>query len=513
MVVLAPPLLLLAEAVFWGGGHGTTAFLRAMWLDHRQWGLLARSFQLATLATMLAALFAIPYAVVTTCTNLAGKGFFRVAYLSPLLVPPYLQGIAWESLLLGGAGPSLGTALDSGWWRFCGAAVALAAAYYPFLALLTIGGLDGVERRYEEAGVVVRGVGPTFWKVTLPLAAPHVLAGVVFVFVFSLMDFGIPDLFRLRVFPVEVFVQFSGLYNERAAVALSVPFLGIAAVLVWIQAYWMRERRYVGFAAGGTGRLGQDLGGWRWALSLAPGVVLLITAGVPLGFIVANASGAGGLVAVLRSSWHTLWFNAGLALVAAAAATGLALPIGLRLVRGPSRGRLLWDALTQVPFAVPALLVGIAVIRLWNRPATAWLYEGWGILVVGYLARILPFCVRTVTSSLHQVHWDLEAAAIVARKGYWTTLSRIVVPLNAHGLLTSFFVAFVLAFGDLGVSLLVVPPGASTLLIKVYNYLHYGSMEDVANLAGLLLIVQWVAVGAFFLVWKRLGTGWEARRC
>ena len=62
-------------------------------------------------------------------------------------------------------------------------------------------------------------------------------------------------------------------------------------------------------------------------------------------------------------------------------------------------------------------------------------------------------------------------------------MSRIVVPQMRLGLLATWVVAFVLAFGELGVSILVAPPGESPLPIRIYTIVANAPSSSVAVLA------------------------------
>ena len=56
-------------------------------------------------------------------------------------------------------------------------------------------------------------------------------------------------------------------------------------------------------------------------------------------------------------------------------------------------------------------------------------------------------------------------------------------------------VVFALTLGELGATLLVIPPGQSTLTLRLYNYLHYGASEEVAGLSLLLTVLLVAAFG------------------
>ena len=60
---------------------------------------------------------------------------------------------------------------------------------------------------------------------------------------------------------------------------------------------------------------------------------------------------------------------------------------------------------------------------------------------------------------------------------------RIVVPQMRLGLVAAWLIAFVLAFGELGVSILVAPPGETTLPIRIYTIIANAPSSSVAVLA------------------------------
>jgi ABC-type spermidine/putrescine transport system permease subunit II len=63
------------------------------------------------------------------------------------------------------------------------------------------------------------------------------------------------------------------------------------------------------------------------------------------------------------------------------------------------------------------------------------------------------------------------------------TITRIVVPQIRLGFLTAWVIVFVLAFGELGVSILIAPPGEATLPIRIYTIIANTPLSHVAALA------------------------------
>ncbi len=81
--------------------------------------------------------------------------------------------------------------------------------------------------------------------------------------------------------------------------------------------------------------------------------------------------------------------------------------------------------------------------------------------------------------------------------GWLRTFGRIVLPQMRLAIGAAWVVAFVLAFGELGVSILVAPPGEATLPIRIYTIIANTPPSTVAMLALLQSAVIFVPVAAF----------------
>ena len=81
------------------------------------------------------------------------------------------------------------------------------------------------------------------------------------------------------------------------------------------------------------------------------------------------------------------------------------------------------------------------------------------------------------------------------------------LPLMIPGLMAAAFITFALSIGELGATLITIPPGQGTLTLKIYNYLHYGASEQVAGLC-LMMVASTMLAGFLAVimlrVWSRL---------
>jgi iron(III) transport system permease protein len=148
-------------------------------------------------------------------------------------------------------------------------------------------------------------------------------------------------------------------------------------------------------------------------------------------------------------------------------------------------------------FAVPSTVVGVGLIGLWNRPGPLGLVYGTELmLLLGYLARFVPVAALILAATVRTVPVSHEEAAAVSGAGWIRTMWRIVFPQIGAGAAAAWGVAFVLAFGELGVSILIAPPGEATLPIRVYTLIANAPPSDVAALALLQTAVVFTPLAA-----------------
>jgi len=484
LIALAPIFYLAIVA--WADGPTFSAW------EAFPWRMLGNTVLIATGASAFAVLVGAPCAWLCARTDLWARTFWRGACLIPALIPPYLHALTWQKMwasaggLFGGAG---GMPLPPDPHGVAGVALVLGCAYFPLVMLLTLGGLYSADRGAEEAGRMQQGAWRTLNWITLPLVLPHLLTGALLVFLFALLEFGVPDLLRVRVYTVEIFVQFSALFDPIGAIRLAAPLLLIAMVVVALQVRLMNGRRYWSFNPLGFGGHRYPLG-WKQIPALAfLGAVFCAGVVVPVAVLIRQARAVTDVLPTLAATADTVLFSLATAAAAAALMTVLSFAIAHQWVRATGFRRLALDYLICLPLAIPPILLGIALIQIWNRAATAWIYGGSLIVIFGYVAHFIPITSRIVAAYGERLNPHLEeSAALLA--GPVSTLGRITLPLLFPGLRAAFVVAFVLALGELGVTLLVIPPGRSTLPINLYNYLHYGAEPVVALLSVLLLGLQ-----------------------
>ncbi|MGC0392116.1 MULTISPECIES: sulfate ABC transporter permease subunit CysT [Bradyrhizobium] len=183
-----------------------------------------------------------------------------------------------------------------------------------------------------------------------------------------------------------------------------------------------------------------------------------------------------------RRTLNALRVSFGLAFAAACVNLVMGSIIVWALVRYRFPGRRLFDAIVDVPFALPTAVAGVALTALfaekgWLGAPLAALGLKVAFTPVGiFVAMIfigIPFVVRTVQPVLQDLDPEIEEAAGSLGASRWQTIIRVIVPSLAPALLTGLALAFARAVGEYG----------SVIFIA-------GNLPNVSEIAPLLIVIR-----------------------
>ncbi|MDY6793020.1 MAG: iron ABC transporter permease [Thermodesulfobacteriota bacterium] len=487
---------------------------RTVFTDMRQLTLLLKTLVLASGVTIFCLIIGVSFAFLLARTDVYGRRIWQWLYLLPLCIPPYLHAVTWICLL---KEKGLVNTFLIKWFHLkaplidiygiSGSMVVLTFSYFPFIVLLTLSGFHTMDQRMEDAARLNYRPFGVMKKVTLPLISPYIFSGAVFVFIFSLFNYGVPALLRVHTYPVEIFARFSAFYNEGGATAQSFPIAVIALILITFQRYYMGSRSYVTINTESKGASIFYLNRYRAVAGLFIFVIILFSVVLPLVILSMQAGSFKSYQVAFSKSSREIITTVSLSVVAATAMICLAYFLSHPIEDRQVKGHTLLDYLTFAPFAFPATALGIGMIRFWNRPLTEAIYNSSLIVVLAYIARFIPFSIRTLNSNLKQISTSVIEAAVLCEKSWFKRTVKIQLPLSLKGVAAGWVIAFILCTGELGATLLVIPPGNGSISLKIYTLMHYGANKIVAALAliviGINLLISFTVLSSMRFGWRR----------
>lgn len=459
----------------------------------RQQMLLIRTLMLGAGVVGFALAVGVPLGVVLGRCDQRRAQWPRALLVLPLVLPSYVLALAWM-VLFGASGSEWVYSLPA-------AIVVLGFSLYPMVMLATEASLRQVSARLEEAARLVASVRRTWFKVTFPLILPAVGASALLAFVLAISDFAVPALLRVRVYTTEVFTAFAALYDFGRATLIALPLIVIASAAAAIALKLLRHPVVGRTERGPIGATWPRVMQQIAAIALA--AIALLVLAFPIGALIGEAVSSRASLSdatsadAIRNSF--VWAGAGASLVVVVGSL-----LAYWRTRAGTRAGHAADSLFVALFAVPATVLGVGIIALWNRPGLAGtIYRSDAIVLLAYLGRFVPVAALLCAGFFRMVPLAAEEAATIAGASWMRSLLQVVLPMARRGLAAVWLIMFILILGDVGVTILVAPPGESTIPIRAYTLIANSPTPDVARLGLLQIAASVLPVAAIVVLWRR----------
>jgi putative spermidine/putrescine transport system permease protein len=184
----------------------------------------------------------------------------------------------------------------------------------------------------------------------------------------------------------------------------------------------------------------------------------------------------------------------------------IAVPAALALRAAGSRRAAVLDTVFMSPMVLPLLAYGLATLIFFSwlsfRPSLT-------TLIIGHTIVIVPLVLRTTTASLTQLDHALWESSESLGASAWFTFCRTTLPLIAPGICAGAFLAFVLSFDNVPVSIFLSSVRTDMLPVRMWGMMETSLDVRVAAISGILIVVTVVStllMERLVGITRRLGT-------
>lgn len=462
-LIVSPMLWLL-----WRAGTVEPSRAYELMFSARTGLITLNSLVLMLSVTLFSILIGVPLAVLTTRTDLPYPRFWTIVAALPLVIPSYIGAIAFVSMF--GSGGEIDSLLGVTPPRVHGlrGSVFIITLYtYPYVFLTTRAALISMDRSLVDAARTLNhGPVASFRRVTFPIIRPGIAAGALLAALYAISDFGTPAFMQASVFTSRIYGEFSGFAVEYAAL-LALQLISIVGVVLVIEAGIGRDED----ASGGGGHGSTiRLGAWKWPAMGFVSLIGVTTLVVPVAvFVNWMVRSQGRRIPALEFQAEFAFNSVYLSVIAAAVACAFAVPVAYYSGRTNSLVARILERATYIGFAVPGVVIGLALVFLGTRTVPSLYREGIWLLVFGYVVRFLPQAVGTVRSSVLQIDDSTIEAARTLNAGRIETFRRVTLPMIAPGMVAGAVLVFLTTMKELPLTLMIQPIGMDTLVIKIWQ--------------------------------------------
>jgi len=470
-------------------------------------------------------------------TNTPLARLIGIITLGRIIIPGILITVAWIFM----ASPSIGI-LNSilgvrglfNIYSFWGMVWVHSLEMTPLAYLLLSAALQSMDPRLEEASQVAgAGHWSTLIRISLPLVLPAVGAALMLLVIYTVETFEVPLLLggraHVRVYTTEIYYNTARTPTDWGlSGAYSMAILVLCAVLLAVYFRLVRHGERYQTVTGKDFRPRRlDLGRWRYVTcGLGLFLVFLIT-GIPFlvmlyasflaryqppslqAFQNMSLSNYWEILHDWAYSLYPLWNSTLVGLGTATAVMLLVSAMSYFVHKTRLPGRKLLDFLGFAPIAIPSVVLGTAFL---------WFYLLVPVPVIGtlkiiglaYVTRYMAVALRFVSSSMLQIHSELEEAAVVAGGRWLTNFRRVYLPLLRPGLMAGWFWVMVHAYRELTIALMLARSQNRTAAVVIYDLWDNGSFPQLSAFGVLIfallivLVVIGQAVGKQFGVQEQL---------
>ena len=448
--------------------------------------LLLNTIGLLVLATPACVALGVGAAWLVERTRLPGRRVWAVLLAAPLVIPAFVTGYGWVSVVPSMSGLPAGVLIAT-------------LAYFPLVYLPVVATLRRLDPALEEVGASL-GQSPArvFRRVVLPQLRLPILGGSLLVGLHLLAEYGAFAIVRFETFTTAIIQQYRSTFNGPAAASLAGVLVVCCLALLLVENVARGGSRYARIGSGAARpQRRAPLG--RMALPAVAGAALVVglAVGVPM-MSIARWLGRGGTAVwadehLVQALTQTTILAASGALITVV----LAVPTAWLVVRYGSRISRGLEATNYVTSALPGIVVALALATVTIRMAQP-LYQTVVVLLLAYVLLFMPRALINLRSGIAQVPVGLEEVAQSLGKPPVIAFLRVTGRLAAPSALAGAALVFLGIVNELTATLLLGPNGTRTMATQFWSHVNDLDYASAAPYAFLMVLLSIPMVSVLF---------------
>ncbi len=381
-------------------------------------------------------------------------------------------------------------------------------AFYPYVYMMARASFKRQKVSMIEAGKLL-GARPIylFFKISLPLSRPAVVAGLLVTLMETLADFGVVSLFNYDTFTTAIYSAWGDFRAVEVAAQLASLLVLVAFFLIYFERKARGEAKYYSTEVSNK-KLYYANGLSGWLISLFVVSIFLLAFMMPMLQLLIwgwESIEQEWSVKYIDFIYSTTILTVVSAIITVVIATILALP-------GQCKTDSVWLTgiirLATLGYALPGSVMAVGLLYGISQISVISVYFGgesinhiiFGsifLLLFAYVSRFMAIGYNSIEAASKQIKPSLIQSARLLGASRLKLIWQIYIPIMAPGILAGALLVAVDVMKELPATYLLRPFGWDTLAIQVYELSAEGLFERAAVPALVMLLFAAILMGIF----------------
>ena len=434
-----------------------------------------------------------------TSFNFKGKKIFEWALILPLSVPPYILAYTYTSLFdsTGSLNHFINNLFETNndqtffpnIRNVYGAIIVFSFTLYPYVYLISRVAFINYSKSIIESGRVL-GLNRTqaFFKLSIPLIRPALIAGLALVIMETLSDFGAVEHFAIETFTTGIFRTWYGLYDLKTAMQLASFLLIFISIFLFIERASRNKMSYTTENSLYKKSEIETLTGFKNALAF-----MACFSPIFMGFLLPVAELINWSINYKLDFFNHQFLKISttsilLALVTAFLCSIFALIINYSIRYQNNKFLSLLSSSLTLGYAIPGLILAVGIVQLLTFFDSIEFSNSLNLVLTGsifglifaYIIKSYALSSSTLESSFQRISFKIDDVSKTLGNAGWMMLFKVHIPLIKTGFLTSVLLVISEVIKELPATLILRPFNFDTLAVSAYIYASEERMFEAA---------------------------------
>ncbi len=454
---------------------------------------------------VLAFVFGVGSAWFIACCDFPSKKILSWALLLPFAFPAYIIFYIYTDLLEFSGVVQIfirnfmGYESKADYWfpeirSLPGAIILFALVLYPYVYLIARKAfLEQSQSLIETAEMLGLSRLKIFYRISLPLARPAIIVGVILVVMETLNEFGAVEFFSISTLSLGIYNVWINMSNLGGASQIGLFTLIIVMLIIALERAQRKKQKQL--QTENSIKKTIPLKGVKMVL-----VLLFSWALVGFGFLIPLLT----LFTHSFKSYSTLGFSELFDLIQnsfllSVLASFITITLGLFIIFQMRFNQTfmirLFSKLYYFNYAIPGVIMAIGIMVPFNQvlikfvdfweetlgfSSNLFIFSSLIILLLAYSFRFISISIGSFDSTLKKVSYNLDASASLLGLKNFNIFMKLHFPLLKKAIFTAFLIIFVDTMKELPMTLILRPFNFDTLATTVYSFASNELIEDAA---------------------------------